>query len=220
MECQDNLAGQKASCPKCGQKVLIPIPRKTPTPTNKTTLGKLEDNSGGPSMPFQPHPQTVSSPPSVLAKVTKMTWIIVVGASVGACLLCSCVGGGLVYVKPFGIGSGSNIIGKWEFAQGGQILYEFRNDGDGTMTIKSPVLPGGIKTEFKWSIDYSEKKPVLLIDATAHKQPNIQVGNIQVPNLNNPLATKSHYHFTRDGNTLVLIPLGMGDKGMNFRKVP
>ena len=44
MQCPDDLAGTKASCPKCGQRVLIPTPPKPmPTPSNKTTLGKLED---------------------------------------------------------------------------------------------------------------------------------------------------------------------------------
>jgi hypothetical protein len=39
MNCPNEAARKKSKCPKCGQKILIP----TPTPTNKTMLGKLED---------------------------------------------------------------------------------------------------------------------------------------------------------------------------------
>jgi hypothetical protein len=45
MECNDGMAGMKAICPKCAQKVLIPTPAPIPTPTPKTTLGKIETNA-------------------------------------------------------------------------------------------------------------------------------------------------------------------------------
>jgi hypothetical protein len=45
MQCPDEFAGRKAVCPKCGQKILIPTPPPPlPTASNKTTLGKLEEN--------------------------------------------------------------------------------------------------------------------------------------------------------------------------------
>jgi len=43
MSVPDEAAGNKGTCPKCGQKLRIPTPPKpTPTPTSKTVLGTLE----------------------------------------------------------------------------------------------------------------------------------------------------------------------------------
>ena len=62
MECSDDLAGTKAFCPKCGQKMLLPTPPK-PTPTNKTTLAVIEDeNTAIPTV--TPIPVAAHAPPS------------------------------------------------------------------------------------------------------------------------------------------------------------
>ena len=57
MECPDDLAGRKATCPRCTQKILIPSPPKPiPTPTNKTTLGVLEGDDAQPDAPITVQP--------------------------------------------------------------------------------------------------------------------------------------------------------------------
>jgi DNA-directed RNA polymerase subunit RPC12/RpoP len=63
MQCPDHFAGKKATCPKCGQKILIPTPPKpVPMPTNKTTLGKLdEDVSTTDAIPVTP--TAITAPP-------------------------------------------------------------------------------------------------------------------------------------------------------------
>lgn len=60
MTCPESAAGKKATCPKCGQKILIPTPPQAVSfPTNKTTLGKLEESISAAPIPIA----TVAAPP-------------------------------------------------------------------------------------------------------------------------------------------------------------
>lgn len=60
LECAEELVGKKASCPKCGQKTIIPSPPKQlPAASNKTTLGTFapgteESVEPAPARPFIP----------------------------------------------------------------------------------------------------------------------------------------------------------------------
>lgn len=57
MQCPDDYAGKKATCPKCTQKILVPTPSNPPPPTvspiNKTTLGKIEEDEPVPTHSHQ-----------------------------------------------------------------------------------------------------------------------------------------------------------------------
>ena len=143
-----------------------------------------------------------------------MIWVVAAGACVGACLLCSCGTGSIVYFKPFGIGggAGSEVVGKWESAIGGLGNYEFKSDGTGSHQI------AGFNTDFKWSIDNSEKKPILLIDPIPPKQEEADPLKMQLPKF--VLLRKTHYNFTREGDTLTLFYLGRTERGLTLRKVP
>jgi len=67
MKCDDRKAGQKVSCPKCGQRLLIPAPA-APTGRDHTALGKLPAESAPsaaspPWLSVAPTPQVSAPPP-------------------------------------------------------------------------------------------------------------------------------------------------------------
>lgn len=112
MECPDDLAGKKAGCPKCGQKVLIPSPgAPLPNASNKTTLGRIEPTETAPGSPtaIQPGPAvvptaTIASPtttrltpaPPPWRKLRRFAWIAVpIIGGLAACLFCAALKAGI-----------------------------------------------------------------------------------------------------------------------------
>lgn len=153
-----------------------------------------------PTPPPSPPPVPPSSWPP---KLPRTAWIgIAVAGGVFTCAICTC---GIGVVVKLGGGNGaSEIVGKWESANVLKMTYEFKSDGTGTSQVMD--LPS---TKFKWSIDNSEKRPILLIDATG--EPGLPA-----------FIKKNHYNFVREGKTLSLTYHGIGEnKGaLVLRKIP
>jgi hypothetical protein len=135
MECPDDLAGAKASCPKCGQKVLIPTP---PEPANKTTLGKLEDDESSPgaNQPLPPVPPIIrtavraDSIPSVIPARSPTSFPVVI--IIAAVLL-------LAY------GSFVIICGCWDVTYGMKSINDMANQQPAIKAAFDRHAPGLIK---------------------------------------------------------------------------
>jgi WD40 repeat protein len=73
LQVPDAAAGKKLSCPKCGQRILVPTPpRPTPAPVNKTVLGKIEESAAGKAPVSSPVPSSAAvaaKPPIPVAAV-------------------------------------------------------------------------------------------------------------------------------------------------------
>lgn len=138
MECSDDLAGQKASCPKCGQKVLIPTPPKPiPTPTKKTTLGIIHEETAITSDPIPgsipfvltvPNPEPTPKPESLP--------FLVIGAAV---LL-------LIY------GSFVSMCGCWEITYSMNGINELAHNNPAIMAAFDRHATGLLKIAFVLSV--------------------------------------------------------------------
>lgn len=148
-------------------------------------------------------------------KIPRAVWI---GAGIGGFLvlvvLCAGSVAGVLTLAGVGPLARPAIVGKWEYAQGGHAFWEFKSDGTGLMQAKGPWEGMDFEMKFNWSIDNSGKEPVLLIDSTKMEQKKGAFGVERIP------PTKTHYHFTREGNTLTLAPLGAAEKSVVLRKIP
>lgn len=220
MQCPDDLAGKKAICPKCGQKVLIPPPVSLPNAANKTLLGHPEPDGTRPDAAAAPAPIPLAThaPPAAATaeplppptptkrKIPRLAWVgVAVAGGLAACFVCTCGGVGIRSVTTNGAVPflRPDITGKWEPANaGGGVTIEFKRDGSGAIAmpfLARLVKPGAATYDFRWHVE-GYKKPILVIDETDSKF----LGGIGL------FGGRSHHHYTLDDGTLTLTPLQPG----------